>query len=90
MSWVAQSVLLRDGRPEFDSRQGQKIFLYSTVFRPDLGLAQPPIIQWVLESFFPELKRMEREVSPLPPSSAEVKNVGAIHQLIHMSSWCNS
>jgi hypothetical protein len=32
----------RAGRPGFDSRQAQEIFLYSTASRPVLGLTQPP------------------------------------------------
>jgi hypothetical protein len=34
---------LRAGRLEFDSRQGQGIFLYFTVSTQSLGPAQPPI-----------------------------------------------
>jgi hypothetical protein len=32
-----------DGRPGFDFRHGQEIFLYFTASRPALGLTQPPI-----------------------------------------------
>jgi hypothetical protein len=38
------------GLPEFDSRQGQEIFIFSTASKLALGHTQPPI-QWV-----PELK----------------------------------
>jgi hypothetical protein len=41
---VAHSVVYRRaGRPGFDSRQGQEIFLFATVSRPALGPTQPPI-----------------------------------------------
>jgi hypothetical protein len=36
------AMLARAGRPEFDSRQAQEIFLYSTVSRPALGPIHPP------------------------------------------------
>jgi hypothetical protein len=34
---------LRAGRPRFDSRQGQDIFLLSTASRPILGPTHPPL-----------------------------------------------
>jgi hypothetical protein len=36
---------------------------------------------------FPGVKRPGREGDQSPPSSAEVKNGGAIPSLAHMSSW---
>jgi hypothetical protein len=50
------------------------------VSRPALGPTQPPI-QWIPGNLFPGLKRGERETDHSLPSSAEVKNVGAIPQL---------
>jgi hypothetical protein len=35
----------------------------------------------------PGVKRQGREANQLPPSSAEIKNGGAIPQLTHTSSW---
>jgi hypothetical protein len=52
---IRQSVELRARRPEFDSRQGQEIFLYSTMFRPALGPTQPPI-QWLPGFLSPGVK----------------------------------
>jgi hypothetical protein len=51
---------LRAGRLGFDSRQGQELFLFSTSFRPDLGLTQPPM-QWVPGALFPGVKRQGGE-----------------------------
>jgi hypothetical protein len=72
---------LRAGRPGFDSWQC-KIFL-STASRPALGVTQPPI-QWVPGALPPGVKRQRREADQSPPSSAEVKNGGAIPPLPHV------
>jgi hypothetical protein len=50
------------------------------VSRPALGLIQTPI-HWVPEALFPVLKRPERKTYHSPPTSAEVKNDGAISPL---------
>jgi hypothetical protein len=47
---------------------------------------QPPI-QWVPRTLSLEVKWQRREADHLPPFSAEVKNVGVIPPLPHMSSW---
>jgi hypothetical protein len=44
--WSQYSSVDLPGRPGFDSRQGQEIFLFSTASRPTLGPTQLPI-QWV-------------------------------------------
>jgi hypothetical protein len=62
---------------EFDFRQGQETFLYSTAFRPARELTQPPT-QWIPGAISLEVKRPGREAGHSPPSSAEVKNGGAI------------
>jgi len=49
------------------------IFLFTTVSRLVLGPTQTPN-QWVPETLFLEIKRLGREASHSPPSSAEVKN----------------
>jgi hypothetical protein len=82
---IAESVLLRAGSPGLDSRQW-KVFLFSTASTPALGPTQPPI-QWVPGVLSPGIKRQEREADHSPPSSAEVKNGGAIPPLLRMSSW---
>jgi hypothetical protein len=74
------------GRPEFYSRQGQAIFLYSTASGPALGLTQPPT-QWVPEALSPGVRWQLLEADHSPPSGAEVKNGGAINPLPHTSSW---
>jgi hypothetical protein len=38
-------------------------------------------------ALFPGAKKPGREADRLPPSSAEVKNSGAVHLLSHTSSW---
>jgi hypothetical protein len=62
------------------------ILLLSIAFRPTLGPAQPHIAL-VTEAFFPWDKEQNREAKRLPPSSAEVKNDGAISSFLHMYSW---
>jgi hypothetical protein len=62
----------------FDSRHGPH-FRFSITSTPALGPTQPPI-QWV-----PGVKS-GRETGLSPPSSAEVKNGGAIPPLYYMSS----
>jgi hypothetical protein len=57
----------------FESRQGLRIFLFTTVSRPVLGSTQPPI-QWVPRALSLGVKRPGREADYSPSSSAEVKN----------------
>jgi hypothetical protein len=56
----------------FVSRQGLKIFLFTTASRPALGLIQPSI-QWVPGSVSLGVKRPGRKADHSPPSSAEDK-----------------
>jgi hypothetical protein len=66
------------GWPGFDSWEGQDIFLY-TMSRPTLERTQPPI-QW-----YQGVEQPGHEADHSPPSSAEVKNGGAIPPLpIHL------
>jgi hypothetical protein len=58
----------------FESRQELGIFLFTTVSRPALGPAQPPI-QWVPGAPSLGVKWPGREADHSPPSKAEVKNV---------------
>jgi hypothetical protein len=76
---------LRVGRPGFDSRQGQGIFLLSTASRLALGPTRPHR-KWV-PGLFHGVKRQRREADHSPPPSTEVKNIEAISPLPHMSSW---
>jgi hypothetical protein len=64
---------------------GEKSFLYPTALRPALGSTQRPN-QWVPGVLSPVLKRPERKADRSPPSSADVKNGGAIPPLFHVSS----
>jgi hypothetical protein len=77
---------LRGGRPGFDFRQGQGIFLFTIGSRPNLGPTKPPI-QWAPEVLSPGKNRRGREADRSPPSSAGVKNGEAIRPLPHPSSW---
>jgi hypothetical protein len=77
----------RVGRPWFESGPaGVGGFLYSTEFRPAPGPTQPPI-QRAPGAISPGVTRSGREADHSPPSSAEVKNGGAIPRLPQMSSW---
>jgi hypothetical protein len=71
-----------DGRGSIIGRG--KIFLFSTVTSTALEPTHPPI-QCVPEALSPGVKRPGRDHSP--PSSAEVKNGGAMPPFPHMSSW---
>jgi hypothetical protein len=62
------------GWPAFDSWQGQESFLYSTAA---VGPTQHPI-KLVAGALSPGVKRPGRESDHSPPSSANVKNGGAI------------
>jgi hypothetical protein len=73
---------LRAGRPGFNYRQG-KIFLFYTASSPALGPTQPHI-QSERGAISPGAKRPGREADHSPPSSAEVKNGGAIPPLPHV------
>jgi hypothetical protein len=53
----------------FESRRGLGIFLFTTAFRPALGLTQPPV-QWVQGALSLGVKRPGREADHSPPSSA--------------------
>jgi hypothetical protein len=55
----------------FESRQGMRIFLFTTVSRP--GLIQPPN-QWISGVLPLGVKWPGREASHSPPYNAEVKN----------------
>jgi hypothetical protein len=58
----------------FESRQGLRIFLFSTVSRPALGPTQPPI-QCAPRDPSPGVRRPGVEADHSPPSSAEVTKV---------------
>jgi hypothetical protein len=63
-----------------------KIFLFSPVSRLALRPTQSPI-QWVPRVIFLGMKQKGREADHSPPSSADVKNGGAILPLPRMSAW---
>jgi hypothetical protein len=58
-------------------RGGKETFLFSTAPTPALLSTQPPI-QWALGALSPRVKGPRRESGKLSPSSADVKNYGAI------------
>jgi hypothetical protein len=74
------------GRPGFNSRQGHKFLLYSTVSSPVMEPTHPPI-HWVSVAVSPGIKWPGLEADQSPPSSAEVNNSGAIHPFSCISSW---
>jgi hypothetical protein len=61
-------------------------FLFFTTFRPALRPTQSSI-QWVPGAHSPGIKWPGEEADHSPPSSAKVKNGGAIPPLPHTSSW---
>jgi hypothetical protein len=64
---------LRAGRPGFDSRQGQGIFLFAATNIPPVGPAQPPF-QSILAAISRGVKLPGREADHSPPSITEVKD----------------
>jgi hypothetical protein len=68
---------LRARQPEFDSRQRQETSHYSIASRVALVRAQL-LISLVAGALSSGVKRPGREAFHLPPSSAEVKNGGAM------------
>jgi hypothetical protein len=70
-----------DGRVPFLA----EIFLLSAVSRLGLKPTQPPI-QWIPEALSSVEKRPGHEADHSPPPNADVKNVGAIRPLPHISS----
>jgi hypothetical protein len=50
-------------------------------------ISDGPHVQWIPETISLGVKRPGHEANYSPPSSAEVKNSGAIPPLPHMSSW---
>jgi hypothetical protein len=70
---------LRDGRPGFDSRQRQD---FSVLHSVQTGSrAHPAFYPMGIVDSFPGDKAAGREADHSPPSSAEVKNGGAIPPL---------
>jgi hypothetical protein len=63
-----------------------RIFFFSKSSRPALGSTQPPI-QCVPRAVSSGVKRPGREADHSPPTSAEVKESGSIHPLLHTPSW---
>jgi hypothetical protein len=59
------------------------------IFHTALGPNQPSI-QWVLWDVPAVVEQQEREADHSPPSSAEVKNGGAVPSLPHTPSWCGT
>jgi hypothetical protein len=87
---VGIATRLRPGRSGFNSRQGLRIFLFTTTSRPALGPIQLPI-QCVTGVFFPRVKRQGRKADHSPPSSIEVKSY--LNLYFHSpskSSWCGA
>jgi hypothetical protein len=83
--WVSIAVGYEAAQLGFDSQQGQEI-LYSIASTPALGPTQSPI-QCVLVTF-PRVKWLGCRADHSPPSSAMVKNGGAVLPLhIHLFSF---
>lgn len=73
---------LRSGRPGFNSRQENDIYLLYNVFRPAPHNFLPNGYSWAI---FLEVKLPSREANHSPQSSAEVKKNGVnLHSLIRL------
>jgi hypothetical protein len=72
-----------NGRPGFNSREGQGLFLFVSAPRPALKRIQTPI-KWITVSVSPGVKRPVREADHSPPSSAQVAGISPFP---HMSIW---
>jgi hypothetical protein len=86
--WIAQSVWRRD--------TGWKVRLRFPVGTSDFSLlccvqagseAHPAFLPMDTGAHSPEAKRPGRVADHSPPSSAEIKNGGAMPPFPHMSSW---
>jgi hypothetical protein len=66
ISEIGNSVKRRAGKPEFDSRPGQKMLIYSTDSRPALVPIQPPS-QWVPRHLSQCVMRLWRAADHLYP-----------------------
>jgi hypothetical protein len=73
-------------RQVFDSRHGEKDFLFSSTSVPALGFTQPPL-QSAPGAVSLVVKRPGCDADHTPPPSAEIKKDGAVTTLPHMSSW---
>jgi hypothetical protein len=66
---------------------GTRDFFFATASRLARGATQPPI-ELILRALSPRVKRSRREADNSPPSSAKVKNGGAILPLpLYTYSW---
>jgi hypothetical protein len=72
---------LRAGRP--------RSWGFSITSRPSLRSTQPPI-ERIPEPVSSELKRSGSETDHPTPINADVNNVGLVHPLPHISSWCDA
>jgi hypothetical protein len=87
---IAQSVYRRaKGWTGSISHRG-KIFLFYATSRPALRPIQP-LIRWVPRAISMGVEGPGREADHSPPSSAEVKNGGAVPLLSHtvFTAWCS-
>jgi hypothetical protein len=78
---VKRRTMYRTARVRFPAVQ--VFFLFSTASRPVLGPIRPPI-QWVPGNLSLGVKRQGPEAVHSPPSSAEIRNDGAIPPLPHV------
>jgi hypothetical protein len=76
-----------DGRGPIPGRC--KIFFSFIPSRPALWPTQPSIRR-VSGAVSPGVKQQEREADRSSPSSAEVKNGGALPSLLHVPLWHNA
>jgi hypothetical protein len=87
MSWDSSVGIVTDcGLDGQDLVPGRGKLFFSIVCGLALGPTQRPT-QWVPGVLSRGVKRRGREADCSPPSSAEVKNGGAIPPLPHISSW---
>jgi hypothetical protein len=88
-SSVGLATELRAGQPRLDSRQGLRVFLFTTAPGPALGPTQPPI-QWVPAALSQGVKRPCRKADHSSRLAPRLRMREATPPFPHTSLWRGS